>query len=263
MHPTGPDENSTTGQEERPRSRDAKGASDDQRHVSARRRAGRKRSFWRELPILIGIALVLTILIQTLVARVYVIPSESMETTLHGCDGCENDRVLADKMTYRFSAPKPGDVVIFRGPGTWSNDSDTPATDPITRFFQEATTLVGFQAPDEQDFVKRVIATGGQTVRCCDTGNRVLVDGKPLNEPYIYWEPGRGHRQRSFAPVRIPPGYLWVMGDNRNDSADSRIQGGGGLHGIVPVSNVIGKARFIVLPPARWGMVPDSNPQPH
>jgi signal peptidase I len=223
----------------------------------------KKGSFWRELPILIVSALVLTILIQAFLARVYVIPSQSMEQTLHGCAGCNDDRVLVDKVTYRFSSPQPGDVVVFRGPETWGeNEFQTQQpTNPVAQFFQGAASLVGFGSPDEKDFVKRVIATGGQTVQCCDTQNRVLVDGKPLNEPYIYWEPGRGNKQESFAPVTVPPGHLWVMGDNRNDSSDSRIQGGGGVNGAVPVSNVIGEARFIVLPPTRWRGIDQHDPQ--
>jgi signal peptidase I len=185
-----------------------------------------------------------------------------MESTLHGCDGCTNDRVLAERVGYRFSSPRPGDVVIFRGPDSWERtDVDSSNSDPVTRFFRWSATVVGIESPNEQDFVKRVIAVGGQTVQCCDGLNRVLVDGKPLNESYLHWEQGRGDHQRSFAPVRVPPGSLWVMGDNRNDSADSRIQGGGGVRGAVPVANVIGKAQFIVLPPNRWGHIPDPNPQ--
>lgn len=221
----------------------------------------KKRTLWFELPILVGIALVLTILVQALVARVYVIPSESMEATLHGCDGCTNDRVLAERVSYRLSSPRPGDVVIFRGPDSWGRTDMDSSTDPATRFFRWLATLVGIESPGEQDFVKRVIATGGQTVQCCDDRNRVLVDGKPLSEPYLHWEQGRGNHQRSFAPVIVPPGFLWVMGDNRNDSADSRIQGGGGVRGAVPVTNVIGKAQYILLPPSRWGHIPDPNPQ--
>lgn len=229
----------------------------------ARSRSTRKKgSLWWELPILIGVALVLTILVQALVARVYVIPSESMENTLHGCSGCTNDRVLAERVSYRFSAPRPGDVVIFRGPDSWERtDVDNSASNPVVRFFRWSATMVGIESPNEQDFVKRVIAVGGQTVQCCDRSDRVLVDGKPIREPYLHWEQGRGDHQRPFAPVLVPPGYLWVMGDNRNDSADSRIQGGGGVHGAVPVANVIGKAQFIVLPPSRWGHIPAPNPQ--
>jgi signal peptidase I len=221
----------------------------------------RKRALGRELAILLALALALTIVVQALVARVYVIPSESMENTLHGCDGCTNDRVLADRLTYRFSPPKPGDVVIFRGPDSWGRDTAHRDTGPLAGTLHWIATMIGVETPGEQDFVKRVIAIGGQTVECCDTQNRVLVNGKPLTEPYIRWEPGRGDRQRSFAPVTVPRGFLWVMGDNRNDSADSRIQGGGGLRGAVPETNVIGKAKYIILPPSRWGSVSDRDPQ--
>jgi signal peptidase I len=229
------------------------------RHAKKRK----KGSFWRELPILVITALVLTFLIQTFIGRVYLIPSQSMEQTLHGCVGCTNDRVFVDKITYDFSQPRPGDVVVFRGPDSWeqtefrSNYSDNV----VLRWFQEAASVIGLAPPDEQDFVKRVIAVGGQTVQCCDAQNRVVVNGKSLDEPYLYWEPQRGTTQEPFAPVTVPAGKLFVMGDNRNDSLDSRYQGGGGEHGLVPVGNVIGKARFIVLPPSRWGGVNDKNPQ--
>jgi signal peptidase I len=229
------------------------------RHAKPRRKGG----FWRELPILVVTALVLTFLIQTFLGRVYLIPSQSMEQTLHGCAGCTNDRVFVDKVTYDFSEPRPGDVVVFRGPDTWeqtefrSNYSDNV----LVRWFQKAAAVVGLAPPDEQDFVKRVIAVGGQTVQCCDTQNRVMVDGKALDEQYLYWEPGRGTTQEAFAPITVPRGKLFVMGDNRNDSLDSRYQGGGGERGLVPVGNVIGKARLVVLPPSRWGGVDDHNPQ--
>jgi signal peptidase I len=233
---------------------------------SAYRSRGRKQkkgSFWRELPILILTALVLTILIQAFIARVYVIPSQSMEQTLYGCPGCQNDRILVNKLAYRFSSPQPGNVVVFRGPPVWDEDEYTTSVpvNPVAGAIQTAGSWLGFGSPDERDFVKRVIATAGQTVQCCDDQNRVLVNGKPLNEPYIYWEPGRGDHQMSFGPVTVPPGDLWVMGDNRNDSADSRIQGGGGVNGAVPVSDVVGQAVFIVLPPSRWGGVTQPNPQ--
>ena len=221
----------------------------------------RKSSFWRELPILIVTALVLTVLIQAFLARVYVIPSESMEQTLHGCTGCNNDRVLVDKVSYRFTDPEPGDVVVFRGPDTWmQNEFHSPKpSNPVVGFFQGAMSLLGFGSPDEKDFVKRVIATGGQTVSCCDPQNRMLVDGKPLNEPYINLDPPRP--QSAFGPVTVPPGTVWVQGDNRNDSEDSRYQGGGGPRGAVPVDHIIGKAQVIVLPPTRWSSIPEPDPQ--
>lgn len=253
----------STGSEDEPHDESGKGDHSQPKRSRGRDRSKKKGSFWKELPILIVTALVLTILIQAFLARVYIIPSQSMEQTLHGCPGCNNDRILVDKVTYRFTDPAPGDVVVFRGPETWGyNDfQSSDAGNPVAQAFQGAVSMLGFGSPDEKDFVKRVIAREGQTVACCDAENRVTVDGQPLDEPYIFWEPGRGKEQEDFAPVTVPENKLWVMGDNRNDSADSRVQGGGGAAGAVPEDNVIGKARFIVLPPTRWQGVPDSNPQ--
>jgi signal peptidase I len=224
-------------------------------------RSGRRRrpAFWRELPILVVVALVLTFLIQTFLAKVYVIPSGSMETTLHGCTGCVNDRVLVDKVSYRFGDPRPGDVVVFRGPDTWRNSEFTveETANPLLRALQGLGSLIGLAPPDEKDFVKRVIAVEGQTVACCDPRNRVLVDGQPLEEPYIYYLPEAGPaRQTPFGPVTVPSGQLWMMGDSRNNSADSRVAG----HGAVPTANVIGRARLIVMPFDRFGTLPSVDP---
>jgi signal peptidase I len=247
---------------------DASGGSDasDAGTAEEGRRGGGKqkkqqRSFWKELPILIVIALVLAFLIQQFLARVYMIPSGSMEETLHGCTGCTPDRILVDKVTYNFTDPEPGDVVVFRGPDAWVENEAPPATsgNAVARFFQSVGSVFGLAPPDERDFVKRIIATSGQTVECCDAQNRVMVDGKSLDEPYIHWE-GKPV-QAEFGPVTVPRGTVWVMGDNRNNSSDSRYQGGGGVRGAVPVDNIIGKARFIVLPPSRWGAISDFDPQ--
>ncbi|GGP47798.1 signal peptidase I [Saccharothrix coeruleofusca] len=248
---------------------DPQRSSDEEAVEAWRRRARkagkhkRKGSFWRELPILVVVAVGLAFLIQTFLARVYMIPSESMEQTLHGCANCYGDRVLVDKITYDFSEPAPGDVVVFHGPDTWVNQDfvTQEPTSPVARFFNGLGTLIGLPSANEEDFVKRVIAVGGQTVQCCDARNRVVVDGKPLEEPYLYWEPGRSTVQESFAELKIPEGYLFVLGDNRNDSCDSRCQGDGREGGLVPVDNVVGKARVVVLPPSRWQTVSDHNPQ--
>ncbi|MBW0130410.1 signal peptidase I [Pseudonocardia oceani] len=226
-------------------------------------RPGRRRreNFWRELPLLIVVALVLTFLIQTFLAKVYVIPSGSMETTLHGCTGCNNDRVLVDKVTYRFTSPQPGDVVVFRGPEGWINtEFSVPQSDnALINGLQQFGSLIGLAPPDEKDFVKRVIAVGGQTVQCCDSRDRLLVDGEPLTEPYVYFLPEAGPaREQRFDPVTVPEGQLWMMGDSRNNSSDSRAEG----HGAVPVENVIGQARLIVLPFGRFGWVDAIDPQP-
>jgi signal peptidase I len=241
---------------------DSKSAADYVKTGGKKQKSGRRRrsTFWKELPILIGVALVLTILIQAFLAKVYVIPSGSMETTLHGCTGCTNDRVLVDKVTYRFTDPAPGDVVVFRGPDSWVNTEFTVQEPTSTggEILQQFLSLIGLAPPDEKDFVKRVIAVGGQTVACCDSRNRVMVDGQPLDEPYIYYLPEAGPaRQIPFGPITVPAGELWVMGDSRNNSSDSRIDG----HGPIPVANVIGKARMKVLPISRFGFIDSTNPQ--
>ena len=232
----------------------------DAARTGRRPRSGRRRreNFWRELPLLVVVALVLTFLIQTFLAKVYVIPSGSMEQTLHGCTGCNNDRVLVDKVTYDFTDPSPGDIVVFRGPDSWSSEVTVPRSDnPLVNGLQQFGSLIGLAPPDEKDFVKRVIAGGGQTVQCCDSRDRVLVDGEPLDEPYIHLLPGTGNGQDPFDAVTVPEGHLWLMGDSRNNSADSRVPG----HGPVPVANVIGQARFIVLPFDRFQWLPSVDPQ--
>ena len=241
----------------------------------------KKKSALRELAILAVIAIVLYYVMLTFVARPYLIPSESMEPTLHGCAGCVGDRIMVDKLTYRFGSPHPGDVIVFKGPPPWNlGYKSIRSNNTALRWVQDALSFIGFVPPDENDLVKRVIATGGQTVQCrADTG--LTVNGKPLKEPYL--NPATMMADPAvypclgseFGPVTVPPDRLWVMGDNRTHSADSRahctsvpadaLKGilctGDPMSGTVPVSNVIGKARFIVWPPSRWGGVGSVNPQ--
>ena len=136
-----------------------------------------KKSALREGALLIGIAVVLYYVMLTFVARPYLIPSESMEPTLHGCSGCVGDRIMVDKLTYRFGSPEPGDVVVFKGPPNWNISYKSIRSDnPTMRWIQDALSGVGFVPPDENDLVKRIIAVGGQTVQCrADTG--LTVDG--------------------------------------------------------------------------------------
>lgn len=270
--PDNENDDSTVGGDEPPVASPDTASAQDQAQASAghgrrgARTRAKKRSFWRELPVLIVVALALSFLVQNFVARVYVIPSQSMEPTLHGCPGCTDDRVLVDKLSYRFTDPRPGDVVVFLGPPSWDNDfASSRSNSPVLRGMQELGALVGLAPPDERDFIKRIVATGGQKVECCDAQARVLVNGVPLTEPYVVndfpFERGTMdcttsvQSQRCFAPVTVPDGHLWMMGDNRNDSADSRYHIADDARGTVPVGNVIGKARLIVSPISRWQVV--------
>ncbi|MEU7138350.1 signal peptidase I [Nocardia sp. NPDC046473] len=245
--------------------------SGDQGAGRRRRRRGKKqRPFWQELPILVVIAAVIAALLVNFVGRPYVIPSESMETTLHGCAGCTGDRIYVEKLSYYWGDPRPGDVVVFVGPSSSWNDTykSTRSSNAVARGVQNFFSFFGLVPPDENDLVKRVIAVGGQTVQCCDPQGRVLVDGKPLDEPYatytIPYTPGQPFGAgggREFAPIKVPEGNLWVMGDNRNNSRDSRAHTRDELHGTVPVSNVRGKAVFKIWPPGRIGPVRSQDPQ--
>ncbi|HJP73087.1 MAG TPA: signal peptidase I [Pseudonocardiaceae bacterium] len=241
----------------------------------------KKTPFWLELIILVAIAFVLTFLIQTFIARVFSIPSESMEQTLNGCTGCTGDRILVDKLTYDFTDPSPGDVIVFKGPPGWAQNEyvSQGSSNPVVQWFRELGSSIGIGSPPEYDLVKRVVAVGGETVYCCDANNHVVVNGKPLVEPYVYFQPGMPNQavpsqqndptpndnkvgeQASFPTITVPKGYLLVMGDNRNNSDDSRYQNGGGQAGLVPVGDVIGKARTIIWPPSRWRGIGDYNAQ--
>lgn len=225
-------------------------------------------SLFKELGILVVVALVLSVVLQTFIARVYLIPSQSMEPTLHGCAGCTGDRIVVDKLTYRFTDPKPGDVVVFRGPESWDREFTTNrSSNTLVRGLQDIGSFVGIVAPDENDLVKRIIATGGQTVQCLPGDDGVKVDGKLLNEPYRMSPPSplpgadSPCEGRNFGPITVPDGNVWVMGDNRTDSADSRYHIGDEQQGTVPVDNIIGKVRWIILPLSRMGSVASIDPQ--
>jgi signal peptidase I len=265
------------------------------RQQSSKRNRKAKRPFWVELPILIVVAFALTFVIQTFIAKVYYVPSGSMEQTLHGVSS-GGDRILASKIVYDFRDPRQGDVVVFKGPDTWAPEADIAGPSTwVGEVGQALGSVIGIAPPNEKDFVKRVVAVGGQTVACCDKNGNVTVDGRSLNEPYIYeplpFQPGvldcstkgmdADHyaSQRCFAPFKVPAGQLWVMGDHRGDSADSSYNcwglkpaqaaaylqpgGGQGCARPIPVDSVIGKAIFIVMPPSRWSTIgnPDIDPQ--
>jgi signal peptidase I len=250
------------------------------------RRGGRpekkhKKAPWWELPVLVAVAIAVAVLIKTFLIQPFYIPSESMEKTLHGCPGCSGDRVLVNKLIFDIRDPHPGDIVVFRAPLNWDEEPTPKApSNPLVKAVRWFGQLIGFVPPDEKDLIKRVIAVGGQTVQCCDSQGRVQVSNNGINgpwhsldEPYVYqnspWDPRDrpGHivagaaDQRTFGPVTIPKGRLWVMGDHRGDSADSRFHCVeespadhvcGTANTTVAANEVIGKAVLIAWPPSRW-----------
>ena len=227
---------------------------------SRREKSAKKGSLLRELPVLLLIAFVLALVVKTFFVQAFFIPSGSMEQTLHGCAGCTGDRVLVNKVPYWFGEPGPGDIVVFKGPDTWT--PEVSVAEPSNWFTGALLWLgraVGVAPPGEDDFVKRVIAVEGQTVECCDPEGRVLVDGEPLDEPYIF--ENSPLESRAFGKVTVPEGRLWVMGDHRSASGDSRVHVSDRYAGTVAVDDVIGKAAVIVWPISRFGLLDDPDIQ--
>ncbi len=223
---------------------------------AARRKPGR-RSFWRELPVLVLVALVIALLIKTFVVQAFYIPSSSMEDTLR-----IGDKVLVNKVIYHFRSIKAGDVVVFNGVGSWdAAPAPQPGTNLVSRLYNDTLgpmlhSIAGlFGAPPGQtDYIKRVIGVAGNRVACCNARGQVTVDGVALREQsYLY--PGNAPSDIRFS-IRVPQGRLWVMGDHRGVSDDSRLHNADPGAGTIPVSKVIGRAALIVWPPSRWRVLP-------
>jgi signal peptidase I len=212
--------------------------------------AKRKRHFGRDLAVIVIAALVLTILLKAFVVQVFSIPSGSMENTL-----LPGDRILVNKMVYRFRSIERGDIVVFSGSGSW--DLATPGpSNPVVRFLDDARSLVGIAGPGT-DYVKRVIGVPGDHVVCCNAEGQVTVNGVALSEEsFIY--PGAAPSQIRFN-ITVPRGRLWVMGDNRADSDDSRYRSSDPGSGTVPESAVVGRAFLIIWPLSRFGDLPIPN----
>jgi signal peptidase I len=208
----------------------------------------RKRPFWRDLVVIVVAALALTILLKAFVVEVFSIPSGSMENTL-----LPGDRVLVSKIVYRFRDVARGDVVVFSGQGSWGPDAPPPPGNPFIRLWDDLTNLIGVTAPGT-DYIKRVIGLPGDHVVCCDAQGRVTVNGVPLSEQ-SYIHPGDVPSSIPFDAV-VPAGHLWVMGDNRADSDDSRYRTTDPGGGSIPESEVVGRAFVIIWPPSRIGDLP-------
>ena len=237
-----------------PGKRDATAADGASSRRSRKRGEAKKGSLLRELPVLLLIAFVLALVVKTFFVQAFFIPSGSMEQTLHGCTGCTGDRVLVNKVPYWFGQPEPGEIVVFKGPDTWSPEvSVAEPSNWLTGAMLWLGRAVGVAPPSEDDFVKRVVATAGQTVQCCDRDGRVTVDGQPLDEPYIFED--TPVESRAFGPVTVPEGRLWVMGDHRSASADSKAHMGDRYSGTIGVDDVIGKAALIVWPVTRFTLL--------
>ncbi|MFL1999376.1 signal peptidase I [Microbacterium sp. A1-JK] len=209
-------------------------------------------TFLRDVVVIVLIALLVSFLVKTFLVRSFYIPSASMNQTL-----IENDRILVDEITPRFGGYDRGDVVVFRDPGGWLEKAPQVPVSPFTESVEWVLSLVGLAAPDsDEHLIKRIIGVGGDHVVCCNALGQTTVNGQAIDETaYLNLLPGKTAPDVMEYDVTVPDGSIWVMGDNRDNSQDSRFhqdQPGGGF---VPVDNVVGRAFLITWPFDRFGLI--------
>ena len=212
----------------------------------------KKGSFLRELPIIVVSALIVSIIVKTFLLHFFYIPTGSMENTLQ-----IGDRIAVNKFGALFSEVKRGEVVVFGDPDNWlgqSQQSNDPK--PIALIKSGLITVGVLPDPAKQYLIKRVIGVGGDNVTCCDTNEKLQVNGVSIDEPYIY--SGDKPSETKFN-IDVPEGFLWVMGDHRAASADSRYQPDSANSGMVPLSKVVGRATFIVWPIRNIAIIEKGN----
>lgn len=221
------------------------------------RKTKEQRSFWKELPILIGIALILAVVIKTFAVQAFYIPSGSMENTLQ-----IGDRILVNKIVYHTRDIHRGDIVVFKVPDSWDAEvTYSEPTNPIAKAWHAVGGFFGI-APSETDYIKRVIGLPGDHVQSSGNGAPVLVNGHALSEQ-SYLFPGNTPSEQAF-DIWVPKGSLWVMGDHRAESGDSRVHLDAPGHGSIPENRVIGRAFVVVWPMHSWKVlsIPGTFDQP-
>jgi signal peptidase I len=225
---------------------------DDLTEPSAR--PGRRPSFGRrlflavrEFVVVVAMALALSFVVKTGLVQAFYFPSQSMEDTL-----VKNDRVIVNKLTPDLMKLQRGDVVVFSDPGHWLPPTVQVDHGPVLDGLRSALIFVGLLPdPSDDHLIKRLIGMPGDHVVCCDTAGKLTVNGKAITEPYV--KPGVNPSDKKF-DITVPAGRIWVMGDNRSDSADSRFNdpSGDGSDGSVPISDVTGRAIALVWPLNRF-----------
>jgi signal peptidase I len=208
----------------------------------------KKGSFLRELPAIVISALIVSILVKTFLLHFFYIPSGSMENTLQ-----VGDRIAVNKFGALFSEIKRGEVVVFGDPDKWLGAvSESTDAKPIAMIKSGLIAVGVLPDPAKQFLIKRVIGVGGDNVSCCDANGKVQVNGTSITELYIY--EGDKPSETKFN-VDVPEGFIWVMGDHRSASADSRYQPDSANNGMVPLSKVVGRALFIIWPIGNVGLL--------
>jgi signal peptidase I len=207
----------------------------------------------RESVIVIGLALFFSVVVKTFLMQAFFIPSESMQNTL-----LVGDKVIVNKLVPSPITLQRGDVIVFRDPDHWLPDTPPVRKSRLITAVNAAMTYVGMRPNDEGNhLIKRVIGLPGDRVVCCDSNKQLTVNGVAVTEPYLF--PGDTPSLESFE-ITVPAGRVWVMGDHRSDSADSRPhdQNSGGAKGSVPESLIVGRALSVVWPARHWSWLSNS-----
>jgi signal peptidase I len=208
----------------------------------------RKGSLLRELPILVVVALAVSLVIKSFLVQFFYIPSGSMENTLQ-----INDRVAVNKVPFISKSINRGDVVVFRDPDNWLPEPYTGDGNKYLAKIKEGFVAVGvLPNPAKQYLVKRVIGVAGDKVECCAKSKKLMINGVEIDEPYIF--AGNSPSDTKFN-VTVPEGKVWVMGDHRGASADSRFHQDDINQGMVPTSKVTGRVIGIIWPIKNFGLV--------
>lgn len=209
--------------------------------------------FLRDILVIILIAILVSFLVKTFVVRSFFIPSSSMENTL-----LVKDRILVDELTTRWTGYERGDVVVFKDPGGWlPPPTPKPPRPPLVESVDWMLTLVGLSASDSEDhLVKRIIGLPGDRVVCCNALGQVSVNGSPIDElPYIKLPPGDTIASDVTFDVTVPADGIWVLGDNRDRSQDSRFHQDLPGNGFVPLENIVGRAFLVTWPLDHFGLI--------
>jgi len=209
--------------------------------------------FFRDLLIIFVVALLISFLIKTFLVRSFYIPSGSMENTL-----LVNDRIIVNELEPKLMPIQRGDVIVFRDPGGWLLPQAAVQQNPVAAGLDWLLSVVGLSAPDSNDhLIKRVIGLPGDHVSCCNVLGQLSVNDVPLSEPYVNLPAGATAVSKDNFDVVVPANSLWVMGDNRYNSKDSRYNGDTPGKGFVPIDNVVGRALVISWPSSRWTWLDD------
>jgi signal peptidase I len=235
---------------------DTQPASRDSEATERRRKSRGIKLFIRDIILIFLAAIIISVGIKTFLIRSFYIPSSSMESTLQ-----VQDRIIVNQLIPNLFDVERGDIVVFKDPGGWLNPVPQEERAPLVEAVDWMLSAIGLSAPDSNDhLIKRVIGLPGDEVACCNAFGQLSVNGVPIDEPYLKLPEKVTKVSKDDFAVTVPENSLWVMGDNRYNSCDSRCNTSGPTKGFVPLDHVVGRAFMVSWPSQNWTWL-DNYPQ--